>query len=291
MNSLDPRISVAGKYRLERPLATGGMGAIWRAWNTQLDVPVAVKLVSPALPASRAVLARFEREARAAAQIRSPHVVQIFEHGVHEGTPFIVMELLDGEDLGARMRRAGRLSLLDTTRIVREIARALQRAHAMGIVHRDLKPANVFLARAGDEEGEEIVKVLDFGIVKSLSEVVESGVTMIGEVVGTPHYMSPEQARGASSVDHRSDLWALGVIAYQALTGHGAFRGRARGRPGAARLVAPRAAADVDRAGPPPGDRPLLRARPRDRPGRAVPDGARAVRGAPHARGRAEVRR
>ncbi|MEZ4310388.1 MAG: serine/threonine-protein kinase [Polyangiaceae bacterium] len=179
---------------------------------------MAVKFMSPPLAGPIDLVARFEREARAAAQIRSPHVVQIFEHGIDGGLPFIVMELLEGEDLGARMRRVGRLPLAETARIVAAVCKALRRAHAMGIVHRDLKPANVFLARSGEEDDEEIVKVLDFGVVKSLAEAVESGVTKTGELIGTPHYMSPEQARSTKSVDHRSDLWSLGIIAYRALT-------------------------------------------------------------------------
>jgi serine/threonine-protein kinase len=217
VNKLGGRRVIADKYRLDRALAAGGMGSVWSAWNTHLDVPVAIKFMAPAFAGSPELVARFEREARAAAQIRSPHVVQIFEHGVDDGLPFIVMELLEGEDLGTRMRRVGRLSLEETTLVVQGVCRALRRAHGMGIVHRDLKPANVFLAE-GDDEDETIVKVLDFGVVKSLGESVKSGVTRTGELIGTPHYMSPEQARSTKTVDHRSDLWSLGVIAYRALT-------------------------------------------------------------------------
>ena len=217
MDKLVARRIIADKYRLERALAAGGMGSVWSAWNTQLDVPVAIKFMAPAMASSHELVARFEREARAAAQIRSSHVVQIFEHGVDDGLPFIVMELLEGEDLGQRMRRVGRLPLADTARIVSAVCKALRRAHAIGIVHRDLKPANVFLAR-GDEDDEELVKVLDFGVVKSLAEAVDSGVTKTGELIGTPNYMSPEQARSTKTVDHRSDLWSLGIIAYRALT-------------------------------------------------------------------------
>ena len=218
MERLVARRVIAEKYRLDRPLAAGGMGSVWAAWNTQLDVPVAIKFMAPPLAASPELVARFEREARAAAQIRSPHVVQIFEHGIDGALPFIVMELLEGEDLGTRMRREGRLSLEATARIVAGVCKALRKAHAMGIVHRDLKPANVFLAQSGDDDEEEVVKVLDFGVVKSLAEAVDSGVTKTGELIGTPAYMSPEQARTTKKVDHRSDLWSLGIIAYRALT-------------------------------------------------------------------------
>lgn len=217
MNNLVARRIIADKYRLERALAAGGMGSVWSAWNTQLDVPVAIKFMAPAMVSSVDLVARFEREARAAAQLRSSHVVQIYEHGVDDGLPFIVMELLEGEDLGQRMRRVGRMPLADTARIVASVCKALRRAHAIGIVHRDLKPANVFLAR-GDEDDEEVIKVLDFGVVKSLAEAVESGVTKTGELIGTPNYMSPEQARSTKTVDHRSDLWSLGIISYRALT-------------------------------------------------------------------------
>ncbi len=218
MERLVARRIIADKYRLDRPLAAGGMGSVWAAWNTHLDVPVAVKFMAPPLAASQELVARFEREARAAAQLRSPHVVQIFEHGIDGGLPFIVMELLEGEDLGTRMRRAGRLSLVQTADVVAGVCKALRRAHAMGIVHRDLKPANVYLAHIGDEDDDEVVKVLDFGVVKSLGEHVDSGVTKTGELIGTPSYMSPEQARTTKKVDHRSDLWSLGIIAYRALT-------------------------------------------------------------------------
>ena len=217
MDKLVARRTIADKYRLERALAAGGMGSVWSAWNTQLDVPVAIKFMAPAMVSSVELVARFEREARAAAQIRSSHVVQIYEHGVDDGLPFIVMELLEGEDLGQRMRRVGRMPLADTARIVSSVCKALRRAHAIGIVHRDLKPANVFLAR-GDDDDEEVIKVLDFGVVKSLAEAVESGVTKTGELIGTPNYMSPEQARSTKTVDHRSDLWSLGIISYRALT-------------------------------------------------------------------------
>jgi serine/threonine-protein kinase len=217
VDKLVARRIIADKYRLERALAAGGMGSVWAAWNTQLDVPVAIKFMAPAMASSHELVARFEREARAAAQIRSSHVVQIYEHGVEDGLPFIVMELLEGEDLGQRMRRVGRMDLADTARIVAAVCKALRRAHAIGIVHRDLKPANIFLA-CGDEEDDEVVKVLDFGVVKSLAEAVDSGVTKTGELIGTPNYMSPEQARSTKTVDHRSDLWSLGIITYRALT-------------------------------------------------------------------------
>jgi serine/threonine-protein kinase len=211
----------AHKFRLEREIASGGMGTVWRARNLQLDVPVAVKVMAPRVASSAGFVARFEREAKAAAQIRSPHVVTVHEHGVHEGLPYMIMELLEGEDLHQRLKRETRLSLAATARVVRDVCRALHRAHDLGIVHRDLKPANVFLARDLDEE---VVKVLDFGIAK-LTNDEGSRITSTGEMMGTPHYMSPEQVKAAKHVDHRADLWAVGAIAYRCLTGQLPFSG------------------------------------------------------------------
>jgi hypothetical protein len=212
-----PGSVIAGKFRLERPLAQGGMGSVWVAFNTQLEVPVALKFMAPALVSSAELVSRFEREAKGAAQLRNPHVVQIFEHGLDEGTPYIAMELLEGEDLGARLRARKRLSLQETSRILGDVCKALRRAHDMGLVHRDLKPANIFLC-AHDEY--EIVKVLDFGIAKSVSASAQGEATKTGALVGSPHYMSPEQARRTNKqVDHRADLWAVGVIAFRCLTG------------------------------------------------------------------------
>jgi eukaryotic-like serine/threonine-protein kinase len=190
------------------------MGSVWVAYNEQLDIRVAIKVMSAV--SSPELVARFEREAKAAAQLQSQHVVQVFEHGVHEGLPYIVMELLTGEDLKQCFRREGRLSEGRTARILGDVCKALRRAHEVGIIHRDLKPANIFLAQRDDEE---VVKVLDFGIAKTMM-TDEEGLTQTGALVGTPHYMSPEQARRSTRhVDHRSDLWAVGVIAYRALTG------------------------------------------------------------------------
>jgi len=210
----------AGKLKLERQFASGGMGFVWRAWNMQLDIPVAVKVMSGATADSPDFVARFEREAKAAAQIRSPHVVSIYEHGVHERLPYMVMELLEGEDLSQRLKREKRLPMLATAQIIRDMCKALHRAHEIGIVHRDIKPANVFLARNGDDE---IVKVLDFGIAK----LTQGGgnMTATGEIMGTPNYMSPEHIQAAKHVDHRADLWSVSVIAFRALTGQLPFTG------------------------------------------------------------------
>jgi serine/threonine-protein kinase len=217
---------LAEKYRLDHELGRGGMGAVWRAKHLVLQSAVAVKLVLSAVASSEALRARFLLEAQSAAALRSPHVVQILDYGVHDDTPFMVMELLEGESLAQRLARVGVLSVEETARVVVQVARALQRAQEAGIVHRDLKPDNVFLVRNADEE---VAKVLDFGIAKAMT-ATETGVqTQSGAVLGTPYYMSPEQARGTRAVDHRTDLWALGVIAFECLTGKRPFDGAALG--------------------------------------------------------------
>ena len=217
---------LAGKYRLADRIAQGGMGAVWRAEHLQLRRTVAVKLMSPKMLGSDAFRARFEREARAAAQLQTRHVVTIHDYGFDGDEPFIVMELLEGEDLSKRLRRVKKLAPEGAAAIVGQVARALERAHAAGLVHRDLKPANVFLARIDDEE---VVKVLDFGIAKAFGQDSEDDVTGDDEVLGTPMYMSPEQIRKTAPIDPRSDLWALSVLAYRMLTGVQPFNGETRG--------------------------------------------------------------
>jgi eukaryotic-like serine/threonine-protein kinase len=219
---LEPGVVIAGKFRLEDVIGRGGMGSVWSARHVQLDMPVALKFMDPLGDTPDARL-RFEREAKAAALIRTPHVVQIIDHGIDGDTPYIAMELLEGEDLGARLRRDRRLSLAATSRILSQIAKALRRAHEAGVIHRDLKPSNVFLARVDDEE---VVKVLDFGVAKiRLAGAIESQATQAGVVFGSPSYMSPEQARGVRLLDHRTDLWSLSVILFRALTGEKPFAG------------------------------------------------------------------
>jgi serine/threonine-protein kinase len=214
----EPNLVLAGRYRLDTRLGAGGMGAIWRAEHLILKAPVAVKLLERDAPPDEDTVARFLREAQAAAALRSPHVVQIIDYGVDGRWPFIVMELLEGETLAQRIKRKRRLSNEETVRILAHVARAMSKAHDAGIVHRDLKPENIFLVH-NDEE--EIAKVLDFGVAKVSSTELgaESTRTRTGSILGTPYYMSPEQAQGNKTVDHRSDLWALGVIAFEALTG------------------------------------------------------------------------
>ncbi|MGK3985936.1 serine/threonine-protein kinase [Sorangium sp. So ce136] len=233
-----PDSVVGGKYRLERPLSCGGMGSVWVARHINLGSPVAVKFMAPTYAASSTFLARFEREARIAASLQSPHVVYVQDYGIDDDTPYLVMELLQGEDLGTRLERVGRLSLVDATLILMQAGKAIRRAHDAGLVHRDLKPANLFLVRV-EEEQDEIVKVLDFGIVKETGAHLTGEVTRTGELLGSPHYMSPEQVRGEKDVDRRSDLWSLGVILFCAVTGALPFQGDQLGAVIANILVAP----------------------------------------------------
>ena len=216
---------IANRYRLLRKLGAGGMGSVWLAHDISLDSHCAIKLVDPEKAADEEVRVRFEREAKAAAQIRGTNVVDIFDHGIFDGIPFIAMEYLEGEDLGARLERVGKLDLDQTYQIIGQVARALVRAHAAGIVHRDLKPENIFLVPGDDSE---VAKVLDFGIAKHEQYSLAGKTTKTGSFMGTPYYMSPEQARG-KAIDWRSDLWALGVIVFQCLTGRPPFESEALG--------------------------------------------------------------
>ena len=205
------------RYRLIRPVGQGSQASVWVAEHLALQTHVAVKLIDPELAKKETARERFRREATAAAQLRSAHVVQILDHGIDGDQPFIVMELLDGEDLFERLAHRMRLSLRETSKIVTQVARALSRAHAAGIVHRDLKPENVFLC---PNEDDEVVKVLDFGVAKVKDAArVTMQKTNVGSLIGTPHYMSPEQVKGIGEIDFRADLWALGVIAFQCVTG------------------------------------------------------------------------
>jgi hypothetical protein len=209
---------------LVRELGRGAMGSVWVAQNRALGAEVAVKLVDKF--DSPEACARFQTEARGLAQIDSPHVVRVFDYGITSlGYPFIVMELLRGEDLGARLRRAGTLDIATTAEIVRQCCIALGRAHALGAVHRDIKPANIFLCEA---EGAIFIKVLDFGVAKFATEA-NMNMTSTGVLMGTPYYMSPEQLMDPRSIDHRADLWSVAVVAYACLTGNVPFGGETLG--------------------------------------------------------------
>jgi len=214
---------VAGRYRMLYPLGRGGMGAVWVGEHLELKSAVAVKFIDQHLAEDDRAKKRFRLEAQAAAALRSPHVVQVFDYGIDEGEPYIVMELLEGETLATRMQRSGQLTVEDTLEVCRQTAKALAVAHARGFVHRDLKPENVFLV--GDETGF-IVKLLDFGVAKVIREDRRWSefVTQPGNRLGTIYYMSPEQVQG-QAVDGRADIWSLGIVVFECLTGRLPFEG------------------------------------------------------------------
>jgi serine/threonine-protein kinase len=211
-------LRVTNNVALVRPLGSGGVGTVWVGQHETLRTEVAVKFVHAGIAKQSPVtVARFKREASIAAQIKSPHVVHMLDHGVlDDGTPFLIMELLEGENLEERLARSRRLSLTETTTLLGQTAKALGKAHELGIVHRDLKPANLFLVDGGYDI---FVKVLDFGIAKDFSLDASLELTSSGSVAGTPHYMSPEQLVSTKDVNYATDVWAIGVIVYEALTG------------------------------------------------------------------------
>jgi serine/threonine-protein kinase len=211
---------IANRFRLVRELGRGSMGTVWLAHHLALEVPCAIKFIVSESSNNPTYRARFHIEARTIAQLQSPNVVRVLDHSLgDDAAPYIAMEFLDGEDLWSRLLREGRLSARATYKVVSQVARGLAKAHAAGISHRDLKPENIFLAREGEEE---VVKLLDFGVAKWKAP---SPLDKTEGLVGTPEYMSPELARGAAGADHRSDLWALAVVAYQCLTGQLPFAG------------------------------------------------------------------
>ncbi len=210
---------IADRYALERELGRGAMGSVWAAHDRRLRRQVAVKLLMR--HADRLTVARFEREATAVARMRSAHIVEVYDYGVEAGTPFIVMELLEGVSLRTLTKQSAGLPLAEVADIVSQIADALTVAHDHGIVHRDLKPANVFVCQ---DVRRRVVKVFDFGVAKAYGDgSMSTEATTEGTIIGTPRYMSPEQVRGDKDVDHRSDIWALGVIAYELLCGRQPF--------------------------------------------------------------------
>ncbi|MEM9696968.1 MAG: serine/threonine-protein kinase, partial [Myxococcota bacterium] len=207
-----------GDHRLERPLGSGAMGEVW-VGTTRAGREVAIKFLSERVRYDTGATQRFEREWQMASRIDSPHVVQMIEKGhTSDGLPFIVMELLDGESLEARLDREGTIGAPETIRILGQMAHALDTAHAIGIVHRDIKPENILLCR-----GDGRVKLLDFGLAKPFDERGFS-LTQTGILMGTPYYMSPEQiSAGGKDFDGRADQWAMAGVAYRMLLGHLAF--------------------------------------------------------------------
>jgi len=206
---------VAGRYRLDRELGRGGMGAVFAATDLESGAPVAVKVLHSALADQPDLLERFFQEARAAAALSHPNVVEVLDTGLEDHVAYIALELLEGESLGARLSRERRLSPAEALRVLLPVIDALVTAHDTKILHRDLKPENVFLAV--DADGTETVKLLDFGLAKLLENAVIH--TQQGAVLGTPGYMSPEQMRGVGELTPATDVWSLGVVFFRALAG------------------------------------------------------------------------
>jgi len=214
---LAPGTMVNANVRLVELLGVGGMGSVWLADHLSLETRVAVKFIAPQIVGSDPTIGeRFKREAQISAKLRSIHVVQVFDHGkMNDGTPYIVMELLQGNTLTDVIESQGPRSLREVGMIVAQVGKVLHRAHSLSIVHRDIKPDNIFITQSDDYD--LIVKVLDFGIAKRTAKNGEA-VTKTGVVVGSPEFMSPEQAINSKDVDHRTDLYSLGVVAYYAIT-------------------------------------------------------------------------
>ena len=213
-----PGLIVGNRYTLTQVIGRGGMGEVWKAHDRELDSACAVKFILQHLASDRGIRERFTREAKAVARLRSPHVVHILGVGEVEHIPYLAMELLDGETLLSRLDRIGRLHPVVTLKMVEQVAEALESAHQAGIVHRDMKPDNIWFW-----SGHKVfIKVLDFGVAKT-GMTTESLQTATGALVGTPQYMSPEQALGNRDIDHRSDLWSLAVITIECLTGKRPF--------------------------------------------------------------------
>jgi serine/threonine protein kinase len=218
-----PGTILAGRYRVERVLGQGGMGMVVSAHHLHLDVKVAIKFLLPQMLEQADVVERFAREARAAVKIKSEYVARVSDVGTLEtGAPYLVMEYLEGEDLAQRLKREGPLPFMQAVEFVLQASEALAEAHALGIVHRDLKPANLFCVRRAD--GLLAAKVLDFGISKA-GGGVDLGMTGTSVILGSPYYMAPEQMLSAKNADAQSDIWSLGVVLFELLSGYVPFQG------------------------------------------------------------------
>ncbi|HET9623001.1 MAG TPA: serine/threonine-protein kinase, partial [Kofleriaceae bacterium] len=212
---------LAGKYRVDKILGIGGMGMVVAATHLEIDQRVALKFMLPGSHESPESSARFLREARAAGRLNSEHVCRVSDVGRFDnGAPYIVMEYLQGENLGAILRRRGPLRVADAVDYVLQAIEGLAEAHAHGIIHRDLKPDNLFFHKRNDGGGT--VKILDFGISKIS---IEGLSTKTGDIMGSPAYMAPEQMESTRNVDHRADIWSIGVVLYQLVVGHPPFQG------------------------------------------------------------------
>jgi serine/threonine-protein kinase len=203
---------MVGGCRLVRKLGEGGMGAVYQAHHVGLDIPVAVKMLPPAFAErSSGAADRFLAEARAAAKLKHPHIVGVYNVGCEAGIHFIVMELIEGGSLHDLIRMAGRIPIPRAVELTAQVCQGLQCAHDHGIVHRDIKPANILIDRSG------MAKIADLGLAKKLGD--DFGMTQSGMTLGTPYYLSPEQAADAKRVDHRSDIYSLGCMLYEMVCG------------------------------------------------------------------------
>jgi serine/threonine-protein kinase len=220
---------VGGKFRVERLVARGGMGVVLEATHLELDERVALKLIRPSALGNAEILERFKHEARAAAKLKNEHIARVMDVGTHNGIPYMVLEYLEGVDLGTILARGQSISVRDAVDWTLQACEGLGEAHARGIVHRDVKPENLFVAQ---HLGRPSIKLLDFGVSKSSLGLKHDGAFSLGEdsslrqttgMLGTPLYMSPEQIRSSHTVDHRSDIWSLGAVLYELLTGRPPF--------------------------------------------------------------------
>jgi serine/threonine-protein kinase len=229
-----------GTYRVLKKIGEGGMGTVYIGEHVLLGRKAAIKVLLPSLSSNQEIVARFFNEARAVTLIADPGIVQIFDFGYHtDGSAFIIMELLEGEPMDKRLERIGRFGLSDGLRLMRLICTSLGAAHGKGIVHRDLKPENIFLVGDPAVPGGERAKILDFGIAKLSVNEPGKLKTRTGMLMGTPVYMSPEQCRGTSDIDHRSDIYTIGCVMFTMLTGRPPFDGEGAGELIAAHLREP----------------------------------------------------
>jgi tRNA A-37 threonylcarbamoyl transferase component Bud32 len=219
----EPGDSIGGKYTVVRKIGEGGMAVVYEVIHVRLGQRLAIKVLRPDVQDLDLVLARFEREARATAQLRSIHTARVVDvDTLPSGLPYMVLEYLEGRDLDAELYLTGPLPVVEAVDIVLQVADAMAEAHEQGVIHRDLKPSNLFVCKAGDRR---VMKILDFGI--SRNEREESRITAADSYFGTPAYAAPEQLRDAASADGRSDVWSLGIILFELLTGHPPFQGTA----------------------------------------------------------------
>ncbi|MBA2314572.1 MAG: serine/threonine protein kinase, partial [Chloroflexi bacterium] len=255
---------LGGRYRLIELLGQGGMATIYRARDSQLERDVAVKLLRPEYGRDPDFLSRFRQEAQNAASLNHPNIVQVYDYGQDPAGPFIVMELVDGEDLASVIRRTGPMPPAQAARIAAAAARALEVAHRRGIVHRDVKPGNVMVDRDGR------IEVADFGIARA---VAEAQMTLPGTTIGSVHYFSPEQARGESTT-FPSDVYSLGIVLWEMLTGRRPWEGDSAAAVAMARLSGPPPSPSRVRPGVPPGLEAILQRAMAPDPADRYPSGA-----------------